>query len=224
MKHERRAVTLAALALSLHSPRLGSCTGDQLVTGLRITAPPSATSEEDRVSFVLAQLRCGALRARHLACEVDAIGIALRGGMIPPDTAVAWLRDCGVLDDVASPQVNTAMSACETCGNNPCVNPSFCAASRKTDREIGQRRLPPGIPAEWDTMSLDGLCSTLNRPRATPRSTIEAVMHSVRERGLAALKEAANLERLQRCDDRAKAQINARIPRVIEKKALSYDP
>src|SRR6516164_3767034 len=116
--------------------------GNQLVHSTCTAAPPAATSEEDRVSFVLAQLRCGALRARHLACEVDAIGIALRGGMIPPDTAVAWLRDCGVLDDVASPQENTAMSACETCGNNPCVNPSFCAASRKADQEIGQRRLP----------------------------------------------------------------------------------
>jgi hypothetical protein len=26
--------------------------------------------------------------------------IALRGGMIDPDTAVAWLHDCGVLDHV----------------------------------------------------------------------------------------------------------------------------
>ena len=107
------------------------------------------------------------------------------------------------------------MSACETCESDPCVNPSFCAASRKADREIGQRRLPPGIPAEWDTMSLDGLCSTLNRPRATPRSTIEAVMHSVRERGLAALKESANIERLSRCDAAAKAEINRRIARLV---------
>ena len=34
------------------------------------------------------------------------------------------------------------MSACETCESDPCVNPSFCAASREADREIGQRRLP----------------------------------------------------------------------------------
>ena len=177
-------------------------------------APPAATSEEDRVSFVLAQLRCGALRARHLACEVDAIGIALRGGMIPPDTAVAWLRDCGVLDDVASPQVNTAMSACETCGNNPCVNPSFCAASRKTDREIGQRRLPPGIPPDWGKMSLDALWVQLSQARRTPQTTIEAIMYSVRERGIAALKEPANVERLRRCDAAALAQIDARISKL----------
>ena len=188
--------------------------GNQLVHSTCTAAPPAATSEEDRVSFVLAQLRCGALRARHLACEVDAIGIALRGGMIPPDTAVAWLRDCGVLDDVASPQVNTAMSACETCGNNPCVNPTFCAASRKADREIGQRRLPPGIPPDWDKMSLDALWVQLSQARRTPQTTIEAIMYSVRERGIAALKEPANVERLRRCDAAALAQIDARISKL----------
>jgi hypothetical protein len=55
----------------------------------------------------------------------------------------------------------------------------------------------------------------LNRPRATPKSTIEAVLHSVRERGLAALKERANIERLLRCDAAAKAEINARIGRLV---------
>ena len=81
--------------------------GDQLVTGLRITAPPSATSEEDRVSFVLAQLRCAALRARLAACEIDAIGVALRSGLIDSETAVAWLHDCGVLDSITSAQGDT---------------------------------------------------------------------------------------------------------------------
>ena len=73
------------------------------MTGLRITAPPSATSEEGRVSFVLAQLRCAALRARLSACEIDAIGVALRGGMIDADIAVAWLHECGLLDYATSP-------------------------------------------------------------------------------------------------------------------------
>jgi hypothetical protein len=133
--------------------------------------------------------------------------------MIDPETTVTWLHDCGVLDDVASPQGNTAVAACETCGNDPCVNPNFCAASRKADREIGQR-LPPGISPDWDRMSLDALCSTLNRPRATPKSTIEALMHSVRGRGIAALKEPANVERLRRCDAAALAQIDARISKL----------
>jgi hypothetical protein len=48
-----------------------------------------------------------------------------------------------------------------------------------------------------------------NRP--TPQSTIEAVLYCVRERGLAALRERANVERLSRCDEKARAQINERI-------------
>jgi len=113
------------------------------------------------------------------------------------------------------------MTYCNTCGCDPCVNPSFCSASRKADRQIGQRRLPPGIPADWDRTSLDALWELLNRPRATPRVTIEAIVYSVRERGLAALKEPANIERLQRCDAPAKADINRSIASLLEAGVIS---
>ena len=66
------------------------------------TAPHTATSEKDKAGYLLAELRCAALRARLVACEIDAIGIALRGGLIDPETAVAWLHDCGVLHYVRS--------------------------------------------------------------------------------------------------------------------------
>jgi hypothetical protein len=71
------------------------------------TAPHAATSEKDKAGYLLAELRCAALRARLAACEVDAIGIALRSGMIDPDTAVAWLHDCGLLDYVTLPDGGT---------------------------------------------------------------------------------------------------------------------
>jgi hypothetical protein len=60
--------------------------------------------------------------------------------------------------------------------------------------------------------------STSRRPehRRTPQTTIEAIIHCVRERGLAALKEAANVERLVRCDQVARRQINERITRLYE--------
>jgi hypothetical protein len=45
----------------------------------------------------------------------------------------------------------------------------------------------------------------------TPQTTIEAILFCVRERGVQALKEAANIERLSCCDEAAKAQLNARI-------------
>jgi hypothetical protein len=52
------------------------------------------------------------------------------------------------------------------------------------------------------------------RSRSTPRSTIEAVLYCVRERGLAALREPTNLERLSQCDGKARAQINERIAKL----------
>jgi hypothetical protein len=58
-----------------------------------------------------------------------------------------------------------------------------------------------------------------NRP--TLQTTIEAVMWCVRERGLGALKEPANVERLARCDAAAKAQIDSRIKKLIGAKEIA---
>jgi hypothetical protein len=55
---------------------------------------------------------------------------------------------------------------------------------------------------------------TENRPRPTPRSTIEAIMFCVRERGPKALHEPANIERLRRCDDAAIAEIDTRLSKL----------
>ena len=73
------------------------------------------------------------------------------------------------------------------------------------------------LPKNWDTLSLDALWNNLNDPQRypTPQSTIEAVMYSIRERGLAALQEPNNKERLARCDAAAREQIKNRI--VCEK-------
>jgi hypothetical protein len=56
--------------------------------------------------------------------------------------------------------------------------------------------------------------------RSTPQTTIEAVMYSVRERGIGTLKEPANIERLSRCDEAARAQINERIERLVKQESL----
>jgi hypothetical protein len=47
----------------------------------------------NRTEYSLAELRCAALRARLAACDIDAIGIALRAGMIDADVALEWLHD-----------------------------------------------------------------------------------------------------------------------------------
>ena len=63
------------------------------------------------------------------------------------------------------------------------------------------------------TMSLETLWNALNDPRRwpTPKATVEAIMYCVRERGVAALKKPANIERLSRCHDAAQVEIQRRI-------------
>jgi hypothetical protein len=53
----------------------------------------------------------------------------------------------------------------------------------------------------------------------TSQATVEALMYCVRERGIQALKEPANIERLRRCDKAAKAQVNERIAKSVEGRA-----
>jgi hypothetical protein len=67
-----------------------------------------------------------------------------------------------------------------------------------------------------DDISLERAWYELNDPRnrPTPQTVVEAILHCVRERGIAALKEPANLERLSRCDEAARVQINQRIGKL----------
>jgi hypothetical protein len=51
---------------------------------------------------------------------------------------------------------------------------------------------------------------------STPQTTIEAVMYCVRERGLAALCEPSNQQRLMTLDDAARAEVNRRIAKLEE--------
>jgi hypothetical protein len=118
------------------------------------------------------------------------------------------------------------MSACIICGADPCINVSFCDQCRKADARLrAERRNRPAdsIPEDWDRISIDTLWDALNyeRQRLTPQSTIEAIMYCVRKRGLAALKEPANIERLQRCDAPARAEINRCIASLLEAGVIS---
>ena len=79
------------------------------------------------------------------------------------------------------------------------------------------------LPKNWDRMPVDALWNALNDParHPTPQSTIEAILYCVRTRGLAALKEPGNEERLSRCDEAAMKQIRERIERMRERGLLS---
>jgi hypothetical protein len=68
-----------------------------------------------------------------------------------------------------------------------------------------------------DAISLE---SKQTQRRRTPRTTVEAILYCVRTRGISALKQAANLDRLSHCDPAARTQINKRIASLIEKGML----
>jgi len=50
-----------------------------------------------KTEYLLAELRCAAVRARLWVNEIDAIGAALRAGWIDPDEAIAAIADSGCL-------------------------------------------------------------------------------------------------------------------------------
>jgi hypothetical protein len=73
------------------------------------------------------------------------------------------------------------------------------------------------LPANWHTLSLGALWDRLNDPRrfSTPQSTVEAILYCVQQRGLAALDEPANIQRLASCDAAALKIIDERIERLM---------
>ena len=54
---------------------------------------------------------------------------------------------------------------------------------------------------------------TLKR-RGTPQTTVDAIKYSVRRRGLGALREPETLERMSRCDEAPRQQINSFIDKL----------
>jgi hypothetical protein len=94
-------------------------------------------------------------------------------------------------------------SICDVCSIEPSRTPGFCEASRTADARVPQQR------------------GAKKLTRSTPQTTIEAIMWCVRERGLPALQEAANIERLLRCGATARTEINNRIDRLIAAKRVA---
>ena len=62
-----------------------------------------------------------------------------------------------------------------------------------------------------DDVSLVSAWTLIQRRHATARATIEAMCESVKERGVEALTDPNNQDRLRRCDAAAIAEINRRI-------------
>ena len=65
-----------------------------------MTAPDAP---RDFTEYLLAELRCAAMRARVLQFDIEAVGIALQGGLVTPDQALALLHDVDALRLVGTP-------------------------------------------------------------------------------------------------------------------------
>jgi hypothetical protein len=59
------------------------------------------TAPRDFTDYLLAELRCASLRVRILHADIEAVGIALKGGIITADQALELLDDVDALWVVA---------------------------------------------------------------------------------------------------------------------------
>ena len=60
-------------------------------------------AEMDFDEYLMAELRCAALRARILQADIEAVGIALKHHMISPDQAISLLHDVDAVRLVGTP-------------------------------------------------------------------------------------------------------------------------
>jgi len=54
-----------------------------------------------RLDYLLAELRCASLRARLWQADIDAVGMALKAGLVAPEHALELLQECDALHLVA---------------------------------------------------------------------------------------------------------------------------
>lgn len=94
---------------------------------------------------------------------------------------------------------------------------TFEAACDRAEAEAATRPVDPKLQRLRrlleDDISFERAWRELNDPndRSTPAVVVEAIWHSIRERGLSALDESANKSRLQSCDAAARAELKRRI-------------
>ena len=63
---------------------------------------PQPDDEHQHKTFLLAALRAASSRCKTMDLDITTIGVALKGDLIGADTAVAWIRDSGLMWVVGS--------------------------------------------------------------------------------------------------------------------------
>src|SRR5262245_24221318 len=102
------------------------------------------------------------------------------------------------------------MSACPTCGAEPCINSTFCRTCREADSHKPRTSRWYG----YDRTQLDGA-------RQPP---VEPLMYSVRERGTKALEEANTKRRLGDLSEKQLHEVCGRLQRLKPHIAPAWMP
>jgi hypothetical protein len=56
-----------------------------MITGMTQTTTP----DEGRREYILAEFRCALIKARLAQCDIEAVGLALKHGIVTPEQAAA---------------------------------------------------------------------------------------------------------------------------------------
>ena len=59
-----------------------------------------------RRDYLLAELRCASLRARLWQADIDAVGMALKAGLVEPEQALELPHECDCLQFIASKEIS----------------------------------------------------------------------------------------------------------------------
>ena len=59
-----------------------------------------------RRDYLMAELRCASLRARLLQADIDAVGLALKAGLVEPEQALELLGDCDCLQFISPKEIS----------------------------------------------------------------------------------------------------------------------
>jgi hypothetical protein len=56
--------------------------------------------------YLLAELRCASLRARLWQSDIEAVGLALKAGLIEPEQALELLHECDCLELISPKEIS----------------------------------------------------------------------------------------------------------------------
>jgi len=59
-----------------------------------------------RRDYLMAELRCASLRARLWQADIDAVGMALKAGLVEPEQALELLRECDCLQLISPKEIS----------------------------------------------------------------------------------------------------------------------